>query len=216
MAYKQISPKAVVEGGTGSVTLTDGGLLLGSGTAAITATAQPTNGQLIIGSTGADPTWATITGDDGVDITAGAGSLTIGSQIVQIVSSMKITGSSTSSVTMVDVTSGSLSITPTSASNNVLVIFNWLANLGNVAATNGQSFFNILRGSTQLNTTDDIHNSGVSGAGGDRHQSQRLYQYLDSPATVSSTTYKIQHRVSNASFTLTTEEINIILIECVP
>ena len=216
MAYKQISPQVVAEGGTGLTTITDGGILLGSGTAAITPTAQPTNGQLIVGSTGVDPVLATITGDDGIDITNAGGSLTVGSQIVQIVSTMKSTGSSTSSTSFVDVTNGSLSITPTSSSNSILVWFNWLANLGNVASTNGQSFFNILRGATQLNTTGDIRNDGISSSGGDRHQAQRLYQYVDAPATTSATTYKIQHRVTNASFTLTTEEINMILIEVVP
>ena len=50
----------VANGGTGATTLTDGGILLGSGTGALTATAQPTNGQLLIGSTGADPVLATL------------------------------------------------------------------------------------------------------------------------------------------------------------
>ena len=50
----------VANGGTGAITLADGGILLGSGTGAITATAQPTNGQLLIGSTGADPVLATL------------------------------------------------------------------------------------------------------------------------------------------------------------
>jgi len=119
MAYKQISPQVVAEGGTGLSTITDGGILIGSGTGAITPTAQASNGQLIIGSTGADPVLATIIGDDGIDITNAGGSLTIGSQIVQIVSTMKSTGSSTSSTSFVDVTNGSLSITPTSSSNSL-------------------------------------------------------------------------------------------------
>jgi hypothetical protein len=50
----------VANGGTGVVTLADGGILLGSGTGAITTTAQPINGQLLIGSTGADPVLATL------------------------------------------------------------------------------------------------------------------------------------------------------------
>ena len=50
----------VANGGTGATTLTDGGILLGSGTGAVTALAQATNGQLVIGSTGADPVLATL------------------------------------------------------------------------------------------------------------------------------------------------------------
>lgn len=64
-------------GGTGAATLTDGGILLGSGTAAITATAQPTDGQLLIGHTGADPDLATLTAPAaGLTITGGSGSIT--------------------------------------------------------------------------------------------------------------------------------------------
>ena len=58
----------VASGGTGATSLTDGGILLGSGTA-ITATAQPTNGQLLIGSTGTDPVLATLTDGTGITIT---------------------------------------------------------------------------------------------------------------------------------------------------
>ena len=46
---------AVAEGGTGATTLTDGGVLLGSGTGAITATAVLTDGQMLVGDGTADP-----------------------------------------------------------------------------------------------------------------------------------------------------------------
>ena len=68
----------VANGGTGATTLADGGILLGSGTGAITATAQPANGQLLIGSSGADPVLATMTSGGGtITITGGAGTLDI-------------------------------------------------------------------------------------------------------------------------------------------
>ena len=73
----------VANGGTGATTLTDGGVLLGSGTGAITALGQATNGQLVIGSTGADPSLATLTDGTGITITEGAGSITIASSITQ-------------------------------------------------------------------------------------------------------------------------------------
>ncbi|MCP4124337.1 MAG: hypothetical protein GY751_21535 [Bacteroidetes bacterium] len=73
----------VANGGTGATTLTDGGVLLGSGTGAITALGQATNGQLVIGSTGADPSLATLTDGAGITITEGAGSITIASSITQ-------------------------------------------------------------------------------------------------------------------------------------
>lgn len=68
---------AVGDGGTGATTLTDGGIVLGSGTGAVTVTAQPTDGQLLVGSSGVDPVLATLTAGEGIDITNGAGSITI-------------------------------------------------------------------------------------------------------------------------------------------
>ena len=67
----------VANGGTGASTLTDGGVLLGSGTGAITATAVLTNGQLLIGDGTGDPTVSTLTAGTGVTITNGAGSIEI-------------------------------------------------------------------------------------------------------------------------------------------
>ncbi len=81
----------VASGGTGASTLTDGGVLLGSGTGAITALGQATNGQLIIGRVGADPILGTITGGANISVTNGSGSISIaatglGSGTVQTVS----------------------------------------------------------------------------------------------------------------------------------
>jgi hypothetical protein len=68
----------VANGGTGATTLTDHGILLGSGTGAITATGAATNGQLLIGSTGADPVLATLASAGGtVTITNSAGGINL-------------------------------------------------------------------------------------------------------------------------------------------
>ena len=67
----------VGNGGTGATTLTDGGVLLGSGTSAVTATAVLTNGQLLIGDGTGDPTVGSLTGTSPIGITPGAGSITI-------------------------------------------------------------------------------------------------------------------------------------------
>ena len=81
----------VASGGTGASTLTDGGVLLGSGTGAVTALGQATNGQLVVGSTGADPVLATLTGGSNITVTNTAGGISIaatglGSGTVQTVS----------------------------------------------------------------------------------------------------------------------------------
>ena len=81
----------VASGGTGAQSLTDGGVLLGSGTGAVTALGQATNGQLVVGSTGADPVLATLTGGANITVTNTAGAISIaasglGSGTVQSVS----------------------------------------------------------------------------------------------------------------------------------
>jgi len=66
-------------GGTGAIALTDGGILLGSGTSAITALGVASNGQIPIGDGVTDPVLATLTGTTAeIEITNGAGSIIIG------------------------------------------------------------------------------------------------------------------------------------------
>lgn len=62
-------------GGTGAVTFTAHSILLGQGTSAITALGAATNGQLPIGSTGANPVLATLTQGTNITITNGAGTI---------------------------------------------------------------------------------------------------------------------------------------------
>ncbi len=58
------------------VTVTNHSVLIGAASNGITSLAL-TNGQLAIGSTGADPTASTLTAGTGISITNGAGSITI-------------------------------------------------------------------------------------------------------------------------------------------
>lgn len=64
-------------GGTGATSLTDGGLLVGSGTSAITALGVAANGQIPIGDGTTDPVLATITGGTNLTTVNGAGSITL-------------------------------------------------------------------------------------------------------------------------------------------
>lgn len=52
------NPIDVAEGGTGLATITDHGIMVGSGTGAVTPLAVGTNNQILIGQTGADPAWS--------------------------------------------------------------------------------------------------------------------------------------------------------------
>ncbi len=54
-ALEPVQFLAVAQGGTGAVTLTDGGILLGSGTGAVTALAVLANGEMIVGDGTTDP-----------------------------------------------------------------------------------------------------------------------------------------------------------------
>ena len=83
----------VANGGTGATTLTDGGFLFGNGTGAVVASANPTNGQLAIGSTGVDPVIAALTAGTGMTITNGAGTITLAS-VAGGMSYTEVTGTS--------------------------------------------------------------------------------------------------------------------------
>ena len=73
-----VDPLIVAKGGTGVATLTDHGILLGSGTGAVTPLGVAANGQIPIGSVGADPVLAEITGTaNQVVSTPGAGTITL-------------------------------------------------------------------------------------------------------------------------------------------
>ena len=73
-----VDPLIVGKGGSGAATFTDHSLLVGSGTDAFTAIGAATNGQLPIGSTGADPVLATLTGTaNQINVTNAVGSITL-------------------------------------------------------------------------------------------------------------------------------------------
>lgn len=75
MSYLQQSPIPVISGGTGAITLTNHGVLLGAGTAAINPLAVAASGTVLIGNNAADPSFsATPTVSS---LTASAGDITI-------------------------------------------------------------------------------------------------------------------------------------------
>jgi hypothetical protein len=92
---------------------------------------------------------------------------------------------------MVDVTGVSVSITPSSTSSKVFVLITGIG--GNTGSTS-HTLLNIVRDSTALaqstggaeNYTSDIYNNSAGAGTG------FALSYLDSPATTSATTYKLQ------------------------
>jgi hypothetical protein len=114
--------------------------------------------------------------------------------VLQVVSVIKSDTFTTSSASLVDVTGLTASITPASASNKVLVLVqvNGSQDVGTC-----RTYLRLLRGATTINAGDvaslrlPIFGSLASPA--DSLLSASVAgMYLDSPATTSSTTYKIQ------------------------
>ena len=136
----------VASGGTGAQSLTDGGVLLGSGTGAVTALGQATNGQLVIGSTGGDPVLATLTGGSNITVTNTAGAISIaatglGSGTVQTVSGTGTVNGITltsdgDTVDPVLTLGGALAnVTNSQLSNSAVTLGNTSVSLGATAST---------------------------------------------------------------------------------
>jgi hypothetical protein len=111
--------------------------------------------------------------------------------VLQVVSTTKTDTFSTSSTSYTDLTGLSVSITPTSATSKVLVFY----------TVNGKQTttpsMRLVRNSTAICIADSWGgNQGTAGTfqgGSDNNQTTQIAgNFLDSPATTSATTYKIQ------------------------
>lgn len=76
-AVSSVAVLTVANGGTGLGTLTAHSLYVGNGTGNMVALGAATNGQVVIGSTDADPVLASITGAGGIVINVGAGTIEV-------------------------------------------------------------------------------------------------------------------------------------------
>jgi hypothetical protein len=134
--------------------------------------------------------WVTVAGDGA----AGApGTNGTNGKILQVLSANKLDTFTSTSTTPVDITGLSVSITPSSTSSKVLV-FCQISGDG-LNASNG-SMFRLLRGSTDILTPTSPGNrsSGALSLFSTNTSTvdNGTIVYLDSPATTSATTYKIQ------------------------
>lgn len=114
--------------------------------------------------------------------------------VLQVVSTEKTDQFTTTSTSFVDVTGMSATITPSSTSSKILVLFN-VGLIGN--STIGQfAYLKLVRDSTDI-SIGDTAGSRIrvsAGVGGDQNyeNSPASIQILDSPSTTSAVTYKIQ------------------------
>jgi len=118
-------------------------------------------------------------------------------RILQVVTTNKSDTFSMSSTTFADVTGLSVSITPQSTTSKIFV----MAVVSGTGQTSGTNFFGrLMRDSTAINV-GDAAGSRIQGTIAARDQdnvSTMPIMFLDSPATVSAVTYKIQVRSQGA------------------
>jgi len=125
--------------------------------------------------------------------------------VLQVASATKTNTFSTTSAsgTFADITGLSVSITPSSASNKILI----LAEVRAATPSSNGSFIRAMRDSTAIYIGDSGGGSRVrvsaQGYNADGNSNTNLtIMYLDSPSTTSSTTYKIQACVGGTSGTV--------------
>lgn len=114
--------------------------------------------------------------------------------VVQVVSTAKTDAFSSSSKSFVDITGMSVTITPTSASNKVMVFYD--VQCGQSSGNTGV-MFKLVRNSTDIvgdsNGSMIRSTSAATDIGADVNGSAHAsFTYLDSPATTSAVTYKLQ------------------------
>ena len=122
----------------------------------------------------------------------------VGGKVLQVVQTASTTDFSTSSTSFVEVTTLSTSITPSSASNKILVLINFvMENVGNYTT----SYFTAYRDNT---TNLGNENAGYSfervGVANGMSAGFSIC-YLDSPNTTSSTTYDLYVKNDSGSLT---------------
>ena len=117
-------------------------------------------------------------------------------KVLQVVQASSTTIKTVASTTYSD-SDLSASITPSSASNKVLVVIS--QNTQPQIVDNGiKSYMKIVRDTTDI-LTDSIVEILTGGATSNYLQTNQVLVYLDSPATTSSTTYKTQLKVNTTS-----------------
>jgi len=214
-----------IEGVTAGVGISGGGT---SGTVTITndmATTITASGDIVIGTgsgtydnlpigtTGQVLTADTTVSPYKVKWAAAAG----GGKVLQVVQATTTTATSINTTTYTDTTI-TASITPSASTSKVLVLVDMVFYMDVNAASKRMST-KLVRGSTDVFTDGSAYSSGITALGSSAvGQDARLpLVYLDSPATTSSTTYKVQARGSTASGSLNFQEgsapSSIILME---
>jgi hypothetical protein len=134
----------------------------------------------------------------------------VGGKVLQVVSTTKTDRfNASSTTTFTDITGLSVSITPSASANKILVICS-IAGGGNLE----RSAFRLVRGATAIGIADAEGSRpqatvGWTAALSANDQLNASFNFLDSPSTTSSTTYKVQF-IASATITIngTNENLN--------
>ena len=152
------------------------------------ASASATVGRVAVGTNG-----QVLTADSAQTRGLAWTTLSLTPRIGQVVTATTTSGTATAGSGWVDVTGLSVTITPTSASSKILIV----SSFGTISSSGGASsyfagFVQLVRGSTSLQT--EFVGGYYPGGATTNTASYDAYsiQYVDSPATTSATTYKMQ------------------------
>ena len=162
----------------------------------ISATAADTPARLAVGTNG-----QVLTADSSTSTGLKWATPAAGGKVLQVVQDFTATDESTTSTSYVD-TALSLSITPSSASSKILCIASLQVASSRSTAIECGSLYNLVRTSTQLGEAKfalEVDTSATENRLVPKGHISLIY--LDSPATTSSTTYKVQMRSEFASNT---------------
>jgi len=194
-----------VEGGIQPTLLTTkGDIIVATGNATLVRQGVGSNGQVLT----ADSTQA----DGVIWATPSSGA------VVQVKSAIFSTSTSNNTTTYAD-TGLSLSITPTSASNKILVfVQQYQKNDNTAAAWEAGALLRIVRDSTSIYNDGKFVWYAANAANANYQQHLSTLIYLDSPATTSSVTYKTQQRMYATTVTAQADSTpsTITLMEVTP
>ena len=121
--------------------------------------------------------------------------------VYQVISVTKTDAFTTTSSTFTDITGLSVSITPKFATSKIMVFVTTY--IGNQASVNNTGI-RLMRDSTAIcigtdATGSQINSSGSGYSSDDNNTVAAAVSYLDSPATTSATTYKLQVRTNTGT-----------------
>jgi hypothetical protein len=168
----------VEHGGTGASSLTAHGVVLGNGTSAVSVASVGSNGQLFLGSTGADPEFADLTTDLGCGLTAtpGAGSLALS---VNLTAGAGITLTPSGSNTSIEISASATAMPYTAVTNATTLV----AGNGYVANSASGALAFTLPSSANIGDTFVIINGTTNAGFTIAQNASQIIQFLDQSTT---------------------------------